>query len=386
MPLIRILHVLDNLGRGGLQNGLVNLIDRLDPRRFEHIVCSTRYLASEQSHQFPADRARVVCVSGKDKASRFQAPELARIIRESQPDIVHSRNWGGVEAILAGRWTGSAALVHSEHGLDPDTVDSEPWRRIAVRRLAYSIADRVFCVSDQLRQLYAGRTGFPSTRISVIHNGVDTTKFIPDAAARERLRREFGLRPEDFCIGCVGRFSPIKDYPTVLRAVGELDKTVQNWRLLIVGDGPERPRMEELLAQHPAWGGKVTFLGLSKRVAELLNAMDVYVLSSITEGISNSLLEAMAAGLPVLATATGGNPEVVADGQSGMLFPVGDAPALARHLLTLHARPERRAALASGALNRIRESFSLEAMVRNYESLYLGLVPQSKMSPEVICT
>lgn len=243
------------------------------------------------------------------------------------------------------------------------------------------------CVSGQLRQLYSRRTGFPESRMTVIHNGVDTGKFFPDAAARVRLRLDLGMAPEDFCIGCVGRLSPIKDYFTLLRAVGELDKTVRNWRLLIVGEGPERAGLEAILGQHPAWGGKVSFLGLSDRIDELLNALDVYVLSSITEGISNSLLEAMATGLPVIATATGGNPEVVEDGQSGVLFPVGDARSLASRLAALYASPEERKSLGSQALDRIRREFSLEAMVRNYENLYLSLASQPKLRPhEVTCT
>jgi glycosyltransferase involved in cell wall biosynthesis len=245
----------------------------------------------------------------------------------------------------------------------------------------------VFCVSGQLKQLYSQRTGFRESRMTVIHNGVDTSRFFPDPAARVALRREFGIPPGDFCIGCVGRLSPIKDYPTVLRAVGELHAAAGNWRLMVIGEGPERSRLEGLLEEHPEWRRQVQFLGLSARIGELLRSMDVYVLSSITEGISNSLLEAMASGLPVVATATGGNPEVVVDGQSGILFPVGDAGNLARHLHALYARPEERSRLGEEALRRVRESFSLEAMVAHYETLYESLAPQPKpRRHEVICT
>jgi sugar transferase (PEP-CTERM/EpsH1 system associated) len=381
---IRIMHVLDNLGRGGMQNGLVNLIHHLDSGRFEHVVCCTRYLADEQSHHFPADRVRVMCVGHREGSSRFQMAALARAIAECSPDIVHSRNWGGVEAVLAGRWAGSVALVHSEHGLDPETVTAEPWRRVVFRRLAFFLADRVLCVSAQLRDLYSRRTGFPEKRIAVIHNGVDCRKFFPDPASRLLLRRELGISSSEFCIGCVGRLSPIKDYPAVLHAVGELDQKNKNWRLIVVGEGPERPHLDGILRQHPAWANKVTLLGLSDRINQLLNAMDVYVLSSITEGISNSLLEAMAAGLPVIATSTGGNPEVVTDGESGILFPVGDAGRLATHLAGLQARPEARVQFGLQAVERIRRKFSLESMVSSYENLYLSLAPHPKLRPDAV--
>jgi sugar transferase (PEP-CTERM/EpsH1 system associated) len=386
MP-IRIMHVLDNLGRGGMQNGVVNLIAHLDPTRFEHVVCSTRYLEDEKSHRLYGEHVRVMCVGDRKAASRLQISALARAIREVKPNVIHSRNWGGVEAVVAGRWVGSASLVQSEHGLDPETVATEPWRRIAFRRLAFELADRVMCVSEQLKQIYSKRTGFPERRMMVIHNGVDTHKFSPDPTARIALRRELGISAGDYCIGCVGRLSSIKDYPTVIRAAGKLDESFGAWRLIVIGDGPERLNLEQILREHPQWGRKISFLGSNTRIAELLNAMDVYVLSSITEGISNALLEAMATGLPVIATATGGNPEVVVDGQSGILFDVGDTQQLAARLLLLQARPEERSRLGDEALHRVRENFSLETMVRRYENLYNSLAPQVKLrTREVACT
>src|ERR1019366_4040727 len=191
----------------------------------------------------------------------------------------------------------------------------------------------------------------------------------PDVSVRARVRRELGVGEDELCIGCVGNLIPVKDHITLLKAVDAFAKCGRPWRLMIAGDGPQSPKLTEFVNSHEAWKNRVTFLGRSSSVPELLNAMDVYVLSSITEGISNSLLEAMATGLPVVVTATGGNPEVVVDGTCGILFPVCDARRLAEHLLRLQAGPEERSRLGEQALRRVRGSFSLEAMVLNYEHL-----------------
>jgi sugar transferase (PEP-CTERM/EpsH1 system associated) len=369
MP-IRIMHIVDSLAVGGLQNGLANLIDRMDMTRFEHVVCAMRPIDEANAQRFSPGRARVMGLSMEESASRFQVGALARRIRAVEPDIVHTRNWGTSEGLLAARQVGACTRIHSEHGIDWDTTTKEPWRRILFRRLAFQLADRVVSVSYQLRDLHARRTGFPARKITVIHNGVDSRRFFPDVSVRARVRRELGLGEDEFCIGCVGNLIPVKDHITLLKAVDGLAKCGLPWRLLIAGDGPEFSKLTEFVNSHSGWKDRVTFLGRSSSVPELLNAMDVYVSSSLTEGISNSVLEAMATGLPVVVTATGGNPEVVVDGESGLLFPVGDCLRLADHLRSLEAQRELRIGLGQQALRRVRDEFSIDSMVGNYTRIY----------------
>ena len=372
MP-IRIMHIVDSLAVGGLQNGLANLIDRMDMTRFEHVVCAMRPIDETNAQRFSPGRARVMSLSMEESASRFQVGALARRIRAVEPDIVHTRNWGTSEGLLAARQVGACTRIHSEHGIDWDTTTKEPWRRILFRRLAFQLAERVVSVSYQLRDLHARRTGFPARKITVIHNGVDSQRFFPDVSVRARVRRELGLGEDEFCIGCVGNLIPVKDHITLLKAVDGLAKCGLPWRLLIAGDGPEFSKLTEFVNSHSGWKDRVTFLGRSSSVPELLNAMDVYVSSSLTEGISNSVLEAMATGLPVVVTATGGNPEVVVDGESGLLFPVGDNRRLTEHLRTLEAHREHRIGLGQKALRRVRDEFSIDSMVGNYTRIYENL-------------
>lgn len=368
---IRIMHVVDNLGKGGLENGLVNLINGLDPARFEHVVYAMRQLGPN-ADRLPGS-VRVICMGKRDSDFPVQLPRLVRDIRKIDPHIVHSRNWAGVEAVAAARWVRSCAAVHSEHGLETATQAGEPRRRAWFRRMAYELADRVLAVSYQLRDLHAARTGFAARRIEVIHNGVDGGRFFPDPAMRARMRLEMGIAGDEFCIGCVGNLLPVKDHMTVLRAMERAAAAGKRWRLVIAGEGSERPKLAAFLDGHPDWKARVSLPGISDRIPELLNAMDTYVLPSLSEGISNSLLEAMSAGLPVIATNTGGNPEVVVDGESGLLFSVGDFPTLAEKLVLLERNRKLRATLGERARARVRDEFSIDSMIRNYARLYESL-------------
>lgn len=366
MP-IRIMHVVDSLGKGGLENGLVNLISGLDAGCFEHVVCTMRGLGPNLD-RLPRDRVQVFPLPKNEAAGRVQVRALASAIRQFAPDVVHSRNWAAVEAVAAGWWR-RCGVVHSEHGLEADVNAAEPRRRIWFRRLAFEMADRVLSVSYQLRDLHARRTGFPREKITVVHNGVDTRRFAPSVPARRRARQGLGIAPDEFCIGAVGNLLPVKDHMTLLKAIDGFAKAGGRWRLLLAGEGSERPKLEAFVQGHPEWRPRVSFLGSCNDIPDLLNALDVYVLPSLTEGISNSLLEAMATGLPVVVTDAGGNPEVV-DPESGFLFPPGDVRQLAEHLTLLRGNPERRLALAERALARVRDQFSMNSMVRKYAGIY----------------
>jgi sugar transferase (PEP-CTERM/EpsH1 system associated) len=369
MP-IRILHVVDNmLGMGGMEKNIINLIQRMDPERFEHVVCVIRRVGA-LADDIPRNRGTLICLDKTQDGRSFLGWTLARQIARVQPDIVHSRNWGAIEAILAGRCAPACALVHSEHGMDAGSAGFQPWRRRMMRGMAFYLADQVFSVSCALRDFYARNTGFPARRIAVIHNGVDTERFYPQDTGRRRVRERLEIGPGEFCIGAVGRLETVKDLPTLVRAAAVAAK---KWRLLFAGDGSEACALQSLVSRFPELHERTSFLGEIHDIPEFLNALDVYVLPSIYEGISNSLLEAMATGLPVIASAVGGNTEVIVDGDSGLLFPAGDTAALASRLTAVFERPEFRARLGQRGLARVKENFSLNSMVQKYEDLYSSL-------------
>ena len=375
MTAIRVMHVVDSLETGGLERGVVNIIQRLDPALFQHSVCAIRNLGPLAA-ELSASQTQIMCLNKTPDRFSILVGALARQIARIRPHVVHSRNWGTIEAVWAGRLARQCRVVHSEHGSEiAGGPAAEPRLKRMLRRAAYEAADRVMSVSYQLRELWAVRTGFAANRIQVIHNGVDTARFRPNAAARQAMRRELNLGDGEVCIGAVGRLEPVKDHATLLGAAALLSAR-PDWKILMAGAGQQEAALREFARANPILRGRVRFLGEITAIPELLNALDIYVLPSLSEGISNSLLEAMATGLPVVASGTGGNPEVVVDGQSGLLFPVGHPEDLAAHLTVLLERPGTRAALGRQARERIQlEDFSLDAMAGRYARLYSGLAP-----------
>jgi sugar transferase (PEP-CTERM/EpsH1 system associated) len=365
---VRILHVVDTLETGGLEQGVVNLIRNMNASRFEHMVCAIRNLGP-LTDQLPKDRCEVSLLGKRANRYSLQGALLARHIRETQPDVVHSRNWGTIEAVPAAWVTRCCAIVHSEHGIE-HAGGEEPLRRRCFRRMAYEMADAVFCVSSQLKSRYAKQTGFADDRIRVIRNGVDLRRFQFPESPRASVRRDLGIADHEFCLGFVGRLEPVKGLGTVLTALEQACEFPADWRLVVAGDGVLNEPLRRRVNDSGRLRGRVTFLGDVRNVPELLTAFDVYVLPSLSEGISNSLLEAMASGVPCIATAVGGNPEVVVDGESGMLFPAEAADCLADRLAVLYRRPELRQKLRRQAMEHVRQYFSLESMVARYEDLY----------------
>jgi glycosyltransferase involved in cell wall biosynthesis len=214
--------------------------------------------------------------------------------------------------------------------------------------------------------------------MGVIHNGVDTRRFEPNGEARSATRKELGLPQDSFVVGTVGRLVPIKDHQTLLNAAALLIERGADVRVLLVGSGPERENLQRQATN--ALEGRVCFVGDSSRVPQMLNAMDVFVLPSLKEGMSNTLLEAMASGLPVLATNVGGNPEIVENDVNGCLFTPGDAQWLASKLHLLAHSPALIHQLGTAARNRAIESFSLSRMLETYRSFYLELAARRQVA------
>ncbi len=360
------MHVIDSLGTGGTEEGIRKLLSGLDPAAFEQIVCTVA-----PSPQTEAKTGtRVISLGRSGGGRQMLVGKLKRVFERERPHIVHSRNWGAIEAIVAARMAGVRTVIHSEHGLESSTYRRQPWRRNVMRQLCFACADRVFAVSDSLRAYYAQQLWIGKNRMRVIPNGVDTKRFRPQEDVRHAARQKLGVGPDTLVIGTLGRLDPIKDHRTLFQAADLLLTFGVPVQLVVVGDGAERKALEADMKTRNLLATQTVFVGETTDTVSQLNSFDVFVLPSLAEGMSNALLEAMSVGVPCVATRVGGNPELVEEGSSGLLFEPGDATRLAAHLKSLALNPQYRHDLGGNARRRAEERFSLHRMLSNYTQLY----------------
>ena len=361
---LRVMHAVFSLNTGGLENGVVNLCNRLTPDRFAASICVFQAGGALQAR---LDSSRVALHVARrywpiDPTLPFR---LAWQLRRLRIDILHTHSWGTlVEGVAAAKMAGTPIVIHGEHGV----MEERP-RNVPIQRWLWSKTDQVTAVAAPLADRMASVIGFPRDGIRVIVNGVDTERFRPQQAARDECRRHFGLPPTGLLFGTVARLHPVKNHLGILQALARSRQSGVQAALVLAGDGELR---DELLGAARDLGihGHVYFLGDVTQVEKLYNAIDVFVLNSHSEGMSNTVLEAMAAGLPVVATAVGSNPVLVADGETGYLVPAGDSVALASALERIaNDEPSRH---RMGQLGRLRaeRDFSIDCMVREYEDLY----------------
>lgn len=368
-----VAHVVYRLDTGGLENGLVNLINQSDPQRFRHgVICLTDYTDFRNRIRRPdVEVAALGKRAGKDPGHVLR---LAGVLRRWRPAILHTRNLGTLDAQLVAALCGVRARVHGEHGWETGASASEARGR-RLRRLLRPFVHRYIALSGEIQEYLRNAVGVPDGRIRRICNGVDTERFRPAdpeaAGARER-----------FVIGTVGRLVPVKDQVTLLRAfartlgtTGGLADDGRPLQLVVVGDGPLRESLQakatELGIEHAC-----RFLGSRQDLPALYRQMDVFALPSVAEGISNTLLEAMASGLPVAASNVGGNGELVADNLNGTLVRAGSDTALAGVLIGYARDAGRRHSHAAAGRRRALEHFSLARMTRQYEDAYAELLAE----------
>jgi len=375
---LRLLHVVSRLGLGGTEHGVLKLMRGLGEELFEHRICAVRGVDAEFTSRMGVT-AQACTVASARPGFQFPLFRLARVMKQFRPHIVHTRNFGALEAIPATRLAGVPIAIHSEHGYELETLAGLPLRRRLFSCGCYAIADAVFTVTHDLRSYHSKQSWFPAGRIRVIYNGVNTERFFPRPEYSARIRRELDIPVNRTVIGSVGRLVAIKDHGTLVRAAENLASQGKDVHLLIVGSGPELSRLRSIAQAAPALLGRVTFMGESDRVPELMSAMDIFVLTSICEGMSNTILEAMASGLPAIVTQAGGNPEIIEEGHSGWLFSPRDADKLAEHLLRLTEDCALRRRAGEAARRRAVEYFSLDRMTQQYMELYLEIAARRRV-------
>lgn len=305
------------------------------------------------------------------RGSMLYPARLAGVLRSIAPDVVHSHAGVWFKASRAARLAGLPFVVHTEHGRRvPDT-----WADRVIDNIASRSTDTVIAVSDALAQVLRTRVVQDPAKVMVITNGVDTDLLEPDPLRREAFRRDLGLPLDAPIIGSIGRLQPVKNYRLALEAFAHLpaERPGPAPLLVLVGDGDERGELEAL-ARARGIAERVRFLGWRDQVERVYRAFDIFTMSSLSEGTSVSLLEAMSCGLPPVVTDVGGNRAVLGPALASLLVPSGDAAGLAAAWTRLLDDPDLRQGMALQARERIEAAFSLRQMVAAHEALYQSLL------------
>ena len=365
-----IAHVIYQLSVGGLENGIVNLINRLEPGLYRHaVVCLSDYSAFR--NRIKRDDVEIVALHkqpGKDPAMYYR---LLETLRRMRPSIVHTRNLPTLEAQVVAAVAGVRTRIHGEHGRDVFDLDGSSRKYNLLRKAIRPLVTHYVAVSEDLRDWLVRVVGVDPGRVTRICNGVDAEKFHP-RVTRSMLGPLGFADPDSFIVGTVGRMAAVKDQTTLARAfvscVSRNPTAARRMRLVLVGEGPLRAECAELVSA-AGLTDRVWMPGERDDVAEVLRMLDVFVLPSIAEGISNTILEAMATGLPVVATRVGGNPELV-DERTGMLVPSSDPDAMAEALTSYCDDSQKTACHGKAARRRVEDEFSLTRMVSEYARVY----------------
>ena len=356
---VRVLHVVSLLGQGGMEAGVMKLVTGCDPARVTADVCTLEPARAFQQ-LFTGD-SRLHELSRTSAFDVRLVAALAAIMRRRRIDVVHTHAWGTlVEGWLAARLAGVKHVVHGEHG----TMETRPVN-VAVQRRLWRRVDRLLAVSRDLAGRMTATTGIPRERIEVIPNGVD----FGDPLSRDAARTALGLDKDAFIVVAVGRLVPVKNYRLLLAAARELASRIPNCRFLIAGDGPLKSELERDIAARNLHG-TVTLLGLRQDVPQLMAAANVFALTSSSEGMSNTILEAMSAARPVVATRVGGNPELVQEGITGLLIDPAAPTELCAAVESLAADPSRVRRMGNAGRQRVEREFSRARMIENYTQMY----------------
>jgi glycosyltransferase involved in cell wall biosynthesis len=318
-------------------------------------------------------------VKSGERSGYFQA--LYRSLREIRPELLITYNWGATDAIWLGRLAGVRNILHNEHGFNVDEGGSTIWKRDLIRFLVYRLVSKVIVVSHDLQKMLQRRFLLCERRVKRIPNGIDASYYSPDISERQRVRRSLGFVDSDLVLGFSGRLDPVKNLDLLVDIVARCLPCRSPFRLLIVGDGPERRRLETSCRDKKIHE-YVVFTGQQEQVLPYLRAMDVFLLTSLREQMPLTVLEAMAVGIPVMATRVGEIPYIIDDGTDGFIRDL-NAPvdAFVEPLCSLLDSSQRKA-MGEAAREKMLVRFQHEIMVQQYAKVIQEFEGQTEGTPK----
>lgn len=374
-----VAHFLYRFDIGGLENGVVNLLNRLPAERFRHAVIALTEVTDFRERVL-RDDVQFIALNKPPGQGLWLAPRVRQLLAEMRPAIVHTRNVAALEMSLPAAWAGVPVRIHGEHGWDSSDPEGRSLKYRLIRRFYRPYVHQYIALSRHIESYLSGRIGVPAARIAQLYNGVDTQRFRP-VGGRTPIEGSPFRSKDLWLVGTVGRLQAIKDQVLLakafVRALALAPAARARLRLVIAGEGPLRGEVERVLREGDAvdlaW-----LAGARNDVPDFMRGLDAFALPSRAEGISNTILEAMATALPVVATSVGGNVELLEDGVTGRLVPSQDVDAMAHALLADFVNPQLAQARGVAARADAERRFSLDGMVAAYGDLYERLLAEAQ--------
>ena len=366
-----VAHVMYRFDVGGLENGIVNLINHMPHEAYRHAIISLTEITDFRK-RIMRDDVEFIALNKPPGHALWIYPQLYKLFRELRPAIVHSRNLGALEVVVPAWAAGVPVRIHGEHGRDVGDLDGSRKKYQWVRRIYQPFVTHFIALSRDLEHYLTDKIGIRPAKVSQIYNGVDAVRFHP-AGLRQPMEGCPFSDPAFWIIGTVGRMQTVKDQTTLarafIRALEIAPELKECLRLIMIGDGPLKVQSQSLL-EKAGLSERAWLPGERNDVAEILRGLDGFVLPSLAEGVSNTILEAMASGLPVIATDVGGNRELIDAGTTGELVPVSDVEAMANRIVEYACNRERAQRAGQAGRTAVEQKYSLTAMVEQYQGLY----------------
>ena len=371
-----VAHVLYRFDTGGLENGVANLINHFPRDKYRHAIIALTEV-TDFKKRITREDVEFISLNKQPGHGFWLYPKLFNLFREKRPAIVHTRNLAALEATVPAWAAGVPVRIHSEHGREGLDLDPSVLKYQLVRKIYRPFVTNYLALSSDLAHYLHNIIGVPEHKLSQIYNGVDSTRFF-SATRRQPIEGCPFQNPGHWIVATIGRMHAVKDQTNLakafVRALEIQPMLRERLRLIMIGDGPLRTDIQKFLEQSGvsdlAW-----LPGERQDIPEILRGIDCFVLPSLSEGISNTILEAMSSSLPVIATNVGGNPELVENGKTGQLVPPNNPDALATAIIKYATT--QALATEAGKLGRqaVEQKFSLDSMVGAYCALYDSLLP-----------
>ncbi len=367
-----VLHVMYRFDTGGLENGVVNLINHMPADAYRHAVLALTEV-TDFSQRIQRKDVEFMALHKPSGHGIWQYPKLFKLFRQLRPHIVHSRNLAALEVQVPAWAAGVPVRIHGEHGRDVGDLDGRNVKYQRMRRVYKPFVHHYMALSRDLGDYLVQKVHVPLGKITQAYNGVDTDRFRPAPDGPQTIAGCPFDPAQHWLVGTVGRMQTVKDQTLLAQAFVQalqVDPTLkQRLRLVMVGEGPLRAKAQGILeaagVENLAW-----LPGERSDVADIMRGLHAFALPSLAEGISNTILEAMASGLPVVATDVGGNADLVHQPDTGFVVPAANPQAMAQRLVELARHPELAQNMGRAGRQRVHDKFSMLAMVSTYQRVY----------------